>query len=143
MLLAKLFTTRYFAQYRSLDQKDKDGRLHEIPGKVTDALSDCAKENKIVLVGGSIYEADRGHTYNTSVVFDENGEIKGTYRKVHIPHDENFYEQDYFEPGDEGFKVFDTRFGKIGVLICYDQWFPEAARSIALMGAGIISIPPL
>ena len=69
------------------------------------------------------------------------GRIKGTYRKVHIPHDENFYEQDYFEPGDEGFKVFDTRFGKIGVLICYDQWFPEAARSIALMGAGIIFYP--
>ena len=74
------------------------------------------------------------------MVFDENSESKEPIVK-YIPHDENFYEQDYFEPGNNGFKVFDTRFGKIGVLICYDQWFPEAARSVALMGADILFYP--
>ncbi|VVB99440.1 Nitrilase [uncultured archaeon] len=137
--LPELFTAKYFAQEK--DRAAADKFAEEIPGRTTEALSRAARENKVVLIGGSIYEKAGGKLYNTSAVFDENGNMLGTYRKVHIPHDENYWEKEYFEQGDQGFKVFNTPYGNIGVLICYDQWFPEAARIEALMGADIIFYP--
>ncbi|MFA5105657.1 MAG: carbon-nitrogen hydrolase [Candidatus Micrarchaeia archaeon] len=135
--LPELFTTRYFAQQRH----DSSAHAEPIPGPATKAMSECARENGIVLVGGSIYEKAPAANYNTACVFGPDGSMLGDYRKIHIPHDENFYEQDYFAPGDKGFKVFNTPFGKIGTLICFDQWFPEAARINALMGAQLIFYP--
>ncbi len=135
--LPELFTTRYFAQ----KQLDKTAHIEKIPGKTTRALAKCALENRIVLVGGSIFEKSLKGNYNTTCVFGPDGKMIGDYRKMHIPHDENFYEQDYFAAGDKGFKVFKTPAGKIGTLICFDQWFPEAARINALMGAQILFYP--
>lgn len=137
--LPELFSAEYFAQVH--DKAGAEKYAETIPGKTTEALSRAAKENRVVLIGGSIYEKSDGKLYNTSVVFDENGTMLGSYRKTHIPHDEMYWEKDYFEPGDTGFKVFRTNYGNIGVLICYDQWYPEAARINALMGADIIFYP--
>lgn len=141
--LPELFTTRYFAQYEGggLSEEEKGAFLERIPGRTTDALCKVACDEGVVVVGGSIYERADGKFFNTSVVIDADGEVLGTYRKTHIPHDENFYEQDYFAPGDTGFKVFNTRYGRVSVLICYDQWFPEAARVCALEGAEVIFYP--
>jgi len=138
--LPELFNSPYFAHQK------KKGNLHlewaePIPGETTQILSECARENEVVLVGGSIYEKAGSRLYNTSTVFGVDGKLIGTYRKTHIPHDEFYFEQDYFEKGDTGFRVFDTPFCKISVLICYDQWFPEAARAAALAGAQVIFYP--
>ena len=135
--LPELFTSTYFAQQRGIAGKYAE----EIPGKTTRALSEAARKNKIILVAGSIYEKSGGKFYNSSVVFGADGQTLGVYRKIHIPHDDLYWEKDYFAPGDQGFKVFQTPYCKIGVLICYDQWFPEAARINALMGADIIFYP--
>ena len=137
--LPELFNATYFAQAR--DRAAAQKFAETVPGNTSEALAAAARENKIVLVGGSIYEKDGERLYNTSVVFGEDGAMLGKYRKVHIPHDERYWEKDYFDPGDLGFKVFETPYGKVGVLICYDQWFPEAARAEALMGADIIFYP--
>jgi agmatine deiminase len=94
----------------------------------------------VVLVGGSVFERFKGKSYNTSLVFDEHGNELGRYRKVHIPQDPSFYEQDYFVPGSD-YKVFETRHGKIAVLICFDQWYPEPARVSKLLGAQILFYP--
>jgi len=136
--LPELFTSPYFPQ----DEKT-DGSVfaEEIPGESTRMLSDAAMENSVVLVGGSIYEKHHKKFYNTSVVFDEKGKLLGKYRKVHIPHDPHFYEKNYFSQGDLEFQIFETKYGKIAPLICYDQWFPEAARCAALKGADIIVYP--
>jgi agmatine deiminase len=114
-----------------------------LPGAVLPPLCDLARAHKIVIVAGSVYEHDSSTNcyYNTSAVIDTNGEIKGIYRKSHIPHDLGFYEKDYFTPGTNDFKPVQTSFGKIGVLICFDQWFPEAARALALQGAEYIFYP--
>ena len=138
--LPELFNAPYFAQCK------KEGNAAEklaegIPGKTTAALSECARKNGVVLVGGSIYEKSGSRLYNTSAVFAQDGKMMGIYRKTHIPQDPMYFEQDYFEKGDTGFKVFDTPFCKIAVLICYDQWFPEAARCAALAGAQVIFYP--
>ncbi len=138
--LPELFNFPYFPQ----DEKfDVTGILETIPGPTTTTLSKAAKDNKVVLIGGSIYEKDEksGKFYNTTPVFDETSKLLGKYRKIHIPHDPNFYEQNYFEPGNLGFQVFKTRNGKLGTLICYDQWFPEAARATVLVGAEILFYP--
>ncbi|HLE09398.1 MAG TPA: nitrilase-related carbon-nitrogen hydrolase, partial [Thermodesulfobacteriota bacterium] len=135
--LPELFTTLYFPRE---ENARVSGLAETIPGKTTDVLGKAARENNVVLVGGSIFEKEGGKFYNTSVVFAENGKIIGKYRKMHIPHDPFFHEKDYFEEGNE-FKVFKTRYSTIGVLICYDQWFPEAARVNALMGAELIFYP--
>ncbi len=140
--LPEIFTSPYFPQ----DEKADAGKYAEtIPGPTSDALARAARENKVVVVGGSIFEKDvkggKARYFNTTAVFDETGKLLGTYRKLHIPHDPQFYEQNYFEAGDLGFKVFETRYGKLGTLICYDQWFPEAARTLALMDADIIFYP--
>jgi len=140
--LPELFTAPYFAQ-EAKARKEAEKFAEEIPGKTTAALAAAAKENGIVLVAGSIYEKDAnsGKYYNTSCVFSSDGKLLGKYRKIHIPHDECFFEKDYFAPGNLGFKTFATPHGKIAPLICYDQWFPEAARNIALDGAEIIFYP--
>lgn len=139
--LPELFGSPYFCQI------PKDARAfatfaESIPGSTTKRLSELAKKHQIVLVGGSIFEkAADGKFYNTACVFGPDGKTLGTYRKTHIPHDPAFYEQDYFTPGDTGIRVFETPYGRISVLICYDQWFPEAARLAALAGAEILFYP--
>lgn len=140
--LPELFTTPYFPREEDPEAKRERGTfLSTIPGMVTETLSDLARRTGTVVVGGSIYEASENGLFNTAVVFDSDGRMLGRYRKTHIPHDECFYEQHYFTPGDTGFQVFPTPWGKISALICYDQWFPEAARCSALLGAEIIFYP--
>ena len=137
--LPELFNSAYFPQKEEVD--DKSELAEPIPGPTTGTLSEAAKENSISLIGGSIYEKDGRRLFNTSVVFDENGKMIGKYRKIHIPNDPKFYEQNYFENGDLGYQVMKTNGAMVGVMICYDQWFPEAARVNALMGAGMIFYP--
>ena len=140
--LPELFTSTYFAQYANPSRVEMDGvPLENVPGDTEERLSESARRNRVIVVGGSMYERDAAGRFNTCLTFDQEGNMLGKYRKVHIPHDESFYEQHYFTPGDLGFKVYDTEKGKIGTLICYDQWFPEAARINALMGAEILFYP--
>lgn len=136
--LPELFRSPYFCVH------EKSARDYSEPleGAVASALSAAAVKHRIAIVGGSIYERTADNRrFNTSLVFRSDGSLCGTYRKVHIPHDPAFYEQNYFMPGDQGYKVFDLGCAKIGVLICYDQWFPEAARALALAGAEVIFYP--
>lgn len=112
-----------------------------IPGASTHALSALAKDLNVVIVASFFERVTVGVYYNTAAVIDADGTYLGKYRKIHIPDDECFYEKFYFIPGDLGYKVFPTRYGKIGVLICWDQWFPEAARITALQGAEILFYP--
>lgn len=133
--LPELFSTQYFPQNKKSSIKPE-----KIPGPTSSFLSRTAKKNKVVIVGGSIFEKDGLRKYNTSIVLDQNGKLLGNYRKVHIPEDEAFYEQDYFSSGSS-YKVVSTTFGKIGVLICFDQWYPEPARTMRLLGAEIIFYP--
>ncbi len=140
--LPELFTTPYFPQYDTSDGRGRELAPHEaIPGPSTAALSEAASEAEVIVIGGSLYEEDGDRLFNTSPVLDRRGSLLGKYRKTHIPHDENFFEQSFFDPGDTGFQVFGTDRGRIGVLICYDQWYPEAARSVALMGADMVFYP--
>jgi agmatine deiminase len=135
--LPELFNSLYFPQ----EEKREESVIAEtIPGLTTRALSEAARENHLVLVGGSIYEKAGPNSYNTSVVFDRTGKMIGRYRKVHIPQDPSFYEQNYFTSGGD-YTVLDTSVGKIGVLICFDQWYPEPARVNRLMGAQILFYP--
>jgi predicted amidohydrolase len=140
--LPELFTSLYFAQYPNPEGSVQKGiPIEEIPGETERRLSACARENAVILVGGSVYECAENGLFNTCMTFDREGRMLGKYRKVHIPRDECFFEQHYFTPGDLGFRVYDTDRGNIGTMICYDQWYPEAARANALMGAGIVFYP--
>jgi N-carbamoylputrescine amidase len=137
--LQELFAYRYFAQV-------KDDRFLEIaesiPGRLSQFLSDCAATNRVQLIGGSIYEkGENGKLYNTALIFNSRGELIGKYRKMHIPHDPNYYEQHYFSPGDLGYVQVNTGKAVVAPLICYDQWYPEAARLNAMHGAQIIFYP--
>ena len=136
--LPELFNAPYFPIEENA-QAEKYAQ--SIPSATSEILSSVAKRYGIIIVAGSVYEKDNDKFYNTCVVFDETGVILGKYRKMHIPHDPGFYEQNYFEKGNLGYQVFQTKYCKIGVLICYDQWFPEAARTLALMGADVIFYP--
>ncbi len=133
--LPELFNSLYFPQ----EEKSKP-TAETIPGPTAKRLSRVAEENKVVLVGGSIYEKEGKKRYNTSVVFDYDGRILGKYRKVHVPNDPSFYEKSYFDSGSK-YQVFGTKYGKIGVLVCFDQWYSEPARILRLMGANIIFYP--
>ncbi len=139
--LPELFRTPYFCT----EEESEIDYSEELPGEVGGVLSSLAKELGVVVVGGSVYEKTKEGNYNTSLIFDSDGSMVGSYRKTHIPHDPAFYEQNYFEASDPNYKVFPVHVRgqelKIGVLICYDQWFPEAARSLALLGADIIFYP--
>lgn len=134
----EIFRGQYFCQV-------EDHRFFEtaetIPGPSTDAFSRLARQYGIVIVASLFEQRARGLYHNTAAVLETDGSIKGIYRKMHIPDDPLYYEKFYFTPGDTGFKTFDTTFGKIGVLICWDQWFPEAARLTALQGADILFYP--
>lgn len=112
-----------------------------IPGPATETLSAVAKKLSIVIVSTIFEKRAPGLYHNTAVVFDKDGSIAGKYRKMHIPDDPGFYEKYYFTPGDIGFKPITTSIGKLGVLVCWDQWFPEAARLMALAGAEILIYP--
>jgi agmatine deiminase len=135
--LQELYRTRYFPQE---DKQDATTLAETVPGESTAALAEVAKEKKIVIIVPIFEKTSKGIFFNTAVVIDADGKILGSYRKVHVPYDPLFYEQNYFAPG-EGYIVHETRYGKIGVLICYDQWFPEPARINTLMGAEIIFYP--
>jgi predicted amidohydrolase len=138
--LPELFCSRYFCQ-RPDDPAAFD-LAEPIPGAGTRVLSDAAKRHRIVLIGGSQFEkTPAGSYYNTAPVFGPDGSLLGIYRKTHIPEDVLYHEQHYFTPGDTDIRVFDTCFGKIAVLICYDQWYPEAARLATLAGAEVIFYP--
>ncbi len=136
--LQELFLSSYFPQQE--DAKEFD-LAEPIPGPTTESLSKLAAEEKIVIVASLFEKRSAGVYHNTAVVLDADGSLVGKYRKMHIPDDPRYYEKFYFTPGDLGFPSVDTRHGKIGVLICWDQWFPEAARLIALSGAQIIFYP--
>jgi len=112
-----------------------------IPGPSTEALSEVAREKEVVIIASLFERRTQGLYHNTAAVIDADGSLLGTYRKMHIPDDPGYYEKFYFTPGDQGFKAFQTQYAKIGVLICWDQWFPEAARLTALQGAEILFYP--
>ncbi|MDD4163478.1 MAG: peptidyl-arginine deiminase, partial [Methanothrix sp.] len=134
--LQELFRTRYFPQW---DGKDARALAETIPGPSTEAFSELARELQIVIIV-PVFEKDESGYYNSVAVIDADGSLLPTYRKVHIPHDPLFYEKSYFTPGEE-IRVYDTRYAKFAALICFDQWFPEAARVAALGGAQIIFYP--
>jgi N-carbamoylputrescine amidase len=136
--LQELFRSRYFPQ--SEDTK-KFALAETIPGPTTEALSQVAAEREVVVIASIFERRSAGIYHNTAVVIDADGSLVGRYRKMHIPDDPCFYEKFYFTPGDLGFPSFDTRYGEIGVLVCWDQWFPEAARLVSLAGAKILFYP--
>ena len=134
--LPELFLSRYFCQ---TENPEHFSLAEPIPGPTSNSLAKLAKELETVLIVPLFEKRTEGIYHNSAVVIDANGSLSGTYRKMHIPDDPCFYEKYYFTPGDNGFKSFSTRYGKIGVLICWDQWFPEAARLTALTGAQFYS----
>ncbi|NBB29031.1 acyltransferase [Cellulophaga sp. BC115SP] len=136
--LQELFTSLYFC-----DVEDHENfKLAEaIPGPSTDTLSAVAKELGVVIIASLFEKRAAGLYHNTTAVLDADGTYLGKYRKMHIPDDPGYYEKFYFTPGDLGYKVFDTKFAKIGILICWDQWYPEASRITALMGAEVLFYP--
>lgn len=136
--LQELFTSLYFC-----DVEDYENfKLAEpIPGPSTESLSDVAKELNVVIVASLFEKRAEGLYHNTTAVIDADGTYLGKYRKMHIPDDPAFYEKFYFTPGDLGYKVFQTKYAKLGVLICWDQWYPEASRITALMGAEVMFYP--
>ena len=136
--LQELFTSLYFC-----DTEDYEHfKLAEsIPGPSTDALREVAKELGVVVIASLFEKRTQGIYHNTTAVIDADGTYLGKYRKMHIPDDPSYYEKFYFTPGDLGYKVFKTKFASIGILICWDQWYPEAARITSLMGAEILFYP--
>jgi N-carbamoylputrescine amidase len=138
VVLPELHLGPYFCQNEDYNNFDL---AQTIPGLTTDILSAIAKKLNIVIVSTLFEKRAPGLYHNTAVVFDKDGSIAGKYRKMHIPDDPGFYEKYYFTPGDLGFTPIETSIGKLGVLICWDQWFPEAARLMALAGAEILIYP--
>jgi len=136
--LPELFQTQYFCQREDAALFDL---AESIPGPTTAKLSDLAKQLNIVLVASLFEKRTRGVYHNTAVMFDKDGTLLGLYRKMHIPDDPLYYEKFYFTPGDLGFKAFDTGVGRVGTLVCWDQWYPEGARLTALQGANLIFYP--
>ncbi len=136
--LQELFRSRYFPQ----SENPENFKLAEsIPGPTTEILSRLARQKRVVIISSIFERRSAGLYHNTAVVIDADGAILGRYRKMHIPDDPCFYEKFYFTPGDLGFPSFSTRYAKVGVLVCWDQWFPEAARLSSLSGAEILFYP--
>jgi N-carbamoylputrescine amidase len=136
--LQELFRSRYFCQ----SEDHRNFKLAEtIPGPSTEALGKIAQDAKVVIVASLFEKRSAGVYHNTAVIIDADGSIAGKYRKMHIPDDPLYYEKFYFTPGDLGFPSFQTRYAKIGALVCWDQWFPEAARLATLGGAQILFYP--
>jgi N-carbamoylputrescine amidase len=136
--LPELFLSQYFCQR-------EDARLFDlaepIPGPTTERLGKAARQHNVVVIASLFERRTAGVYHNTAAVLDADGSLRGIYRKMHIPDDPLYYEKFYFTPGDLGFRAFDTRFGKVGVLVCWDQWFPEGARLTALQGAEVLFYP--
>ena len=136
--LPELFRTQYFCQREDAALFDL---AEPIPGPTTARLAETAKQLRIVVVGSLFEKRAAGVYHNTAVMFDSDGSLRGIYRKMHIPDDPLYYEKYYFTPGDLGFKAFETSVGKIGTLVCWDQWYPEGARLTALQGAQVLFYP--
>ena len=138
VLLQELHNGPYFCQHESVDEFDL---AEPIPGPSTQRLGALAKRHGVVIVGSLFEKRATGLYHNTAVVLEKDGTLAGKYRKMHIPDDPGFYEKFYFTPGDIGFRPVDTSVGRLGVLVCWDQWYPEAARLIALGGAELLLYP--
>lgn len=138
IVLQELHDSLYFCQVESTDNFDL---AVEIPGATTDFYSEIARKANAVLVTSLFERRAPGLYHNTAVVFEKDGSIAGKYRKMHIPDDPDYYEKFYFTPGDLGFTPIQTSVGKLGVLVCWDQWYPEAARLMALSGAELLIYP--
>jgi N-carbamoylputrescine amidase len=136
--LPELFQTQYFCQREDIRLFDL---AEPIPGPATARLSEAARSHGVVLVASLFEKRAPGVYHNTAVLFDADGSMAGIYRKMHIPDDPLYYEKFYFTPGDLGFKAHDTQAGRIGALVCWDQWFPEGARLTALAGAVMLFYP--
>ena len=136
--LQELFLTEYFCKGEVVDRFDL---AEQIPGPTTEVLCPLAKELGVVIIASLFEKRGPGLYHNTAAIIDADGSYLGKYRKMHIPEDPGFNEKFYFTPGDLGYRVWDTKYGRIGVLICWDQWYPEAARLTALKGAEILFYP--
>jgi N-carbamoylputrescine amidase len=136
--LQELFTSLYFCD---VEDYENFKLAESIPGPSTDALCQVAKNEGVVIIASLFEKRAQGLYHNTTAIIDADGSYMGKYRKMHIPDDPAYFEKFYFTPGDLGYKVWETKFGKIGVLICWDQWYPEAARITSLMGAEILFYP--
>ncbi len=138
VLLQELHNGPYFCQHEAVAEFD---RAESIPGPSTQRIGALAEQLKLVIVASLFERRAAGLYHNTAVVFDRSRDIRGVYRKMHIPDDPAFYEKFYFTPGDLGFHPIDTSVGRLGVLVCWDQWYPEAARLMALAGAELLLYP--
>ncbi|MEP4891354.1 MAG: carbon-nitrogen hydrolase [Aliiglaciecola sp.] len=138
VLLQELHSTLYFCQEENTDYFDL---AETIPGPATDYFAELAAKHNIVLITSLFEKRGSGLYHNTAVVFDRQAGMVGKYRKMHIPDDPGFYEKFYFTPGDLGFEPIDTSVGRLGVLVCWDQWYPEAARLMAMAGADMLFYP--
>jgi len=136
--LPELFQTQYFCQREDIALFDL---AESIPGPATDLLGEVARTCGVVILASLFERRAAGLYHNTLAVLETDGAIKGLYRKMHIPDDPLYYEKFYFTPGDLGFKAHDTTFGKLGTLVCWDQWYPEGARLTAMMGASVLFYP--
>ncbi len=136
--LPELFRSQYFCQ---TEDHANFALAEEIPGPSTNALGEVARETGVVIVASLFEKRAAGVYHNTAAVIDSDGSLLGRYRKMHIPDDPSFYEKFYFTPGDLGFKAWSTHYGKIGVCVCWDQWYPEAARLTTLHGAELLFYP--
>jgi len=136
--LQELFRSQYFCREESADLFEL---AEPIPGPSSEALAKLARELNVAIVGSLFERRAPGIYHNTAVITDAGGALLGKYRKMHIPDDPLYYEKFYFTPGDLGFPNFDTRYGRIGVLVCWDQWYPEAARLSSLGGANVLFFP--
>src|SRR5713226_8873309 len=136
--LPELFQTQYFCQREDAALFDL---AEPIPGPTTAKLSELARQLRIVLIASLFEKRAPGVYHNRAAIFDADGELRGLYRKMHIPDDPLYYEKFYFTPGDLGFRAFDTSVGRVGALVCWDQWYPEGARLTALQGAHVLFYP--
>src|SRR5689334_18617821 len=136
--LPELFQTQYFCQREDHALFDL---AEPIPGPSSDKLARAAKQNGVVLIASLFEKRAAGVYHNTAAIFDNDGSLRGLYRKMHIPDDPLYYEKFYFTPGDLGFRALETSAGKLGTLVCWDQWYPEGARLTALQGAQILFYP--
>jgi len=134
----ELFRSQYFCQS---EDHDNFKLAEPIPGPSTEAFQKLAKKYGVVIIASLFEKRASGLYHNTAVIIDADGKMLGVYRKMHIPDDPLYYEKFYFTPGDTGFRAWDTKFGKIGVLVCWDQWYPEGARLTAMQGAEILFYP--
>jgi len=136
--LQELYKTPYFPQYKNVK---KDDYSETIPGESTKLFSKIAQKYKVVIIIPIFEKNKSGKYHNSAVVINADGKLMPTYRKIHIPQDPLFYEKNYFKEGDTGYRIYKTRYATFAVLICYDQWFPEAARAVKLAGADIVFYP--